>query len=983
MFVVFDLYPFDEKIWLPTAWLVQPDANGQPAHIVQKATPETLRPFGMTVTDSLKKLFGLIEILTPKNIEQKHKPPKIKSVVILQQLLADPQTKGVVNGYINRHLDAFLSEVVAEKHLLTLHSEKKIVVRDVLLTPMTETLQPYLFFKKTAEKGIEYRLELGTETESFKISERQVVPFTNTDPAWIAAGYALFRVAGMNGQMVIPFQKKDTVVIPPGSEADYFRKFIAKAVRRSRVEADGFRVEQTQTLQRTVLKMVENVLEQRWLLKMSFEYPGVQFQHGEKRDRVTSIDVPNAGEDGEITVQMVVRNQEQERQKVEALLQAGFVWHGNLLTIPASDNAIQDTLINSLGDLLAFLSERKTALEAAGFTIIAPETEDRTLTFLPGLLDVNTRASGDWFDVDGTLRIGQYQFSFRALAQNLRKNDRFFRLPDGTFFLIPQEWFSRYAELALAAQDGTGDVLRLPKALYPLLQGANLQNDNHVALPMVDPDAIEYTPGPELKASLRPYQLRGVRWLIGHYQNGLGACLADDMGLGKTLQTIALLLYIKGQTGTEVKDPAVGSSLQLDLFQTYQEAVRPLKALIILPASLVFNWRRELEKFAPSLYVFEQTGPRRLKDARALAAHDVVLTTYHTARQDLPLLQKAKWQVIILDESQQIKNRESEVSKVVLSLEAPHKISLSGTPIENSLSDLWTQMEFINPSTLGAFRTFKEQFIVPIERNRDEQAQERLYQRVRPYFMRRTKEEVAPDLPPLHQQVFYTEMAAEQKKEYERLKSAVRNEILSLFGDPKTRIQALAALTRLRQMANHPVLAHAEYDGGSGKMEDVLAQWETIRRAGHKVLFFSSFEKHLQLFRPLFEQEKYGFAWLTGDTATADRAKEVERFQQDASVQAFFMTIKAGGVGLNLTAADYVFILDPWWNPAVEDQAVARAHRIGQQRPVTALRFIARDTVEEKILILQEKKRLLGQELFKKSAEVPSLTAEELEMILA
>jgi len=979
--IVFDLWPFNDTLYLPSANLVSLDAGGQPAHIIQKATTATIAPFGLEITAPVKKLLEIIELLTPKNLEQKFKPPKIKSVVTLRQLLADAPIKSIIEAYIYRNLDQFFVEIAKNDLRLTLYAEKKTLAKDVLITCMPDDLIPYLSFKKIPGQGIEYCLRLGTETESFNIRERAVIPMTNSDPAWLLAGYTLFRIPGMNGNMVRPFLQKDVVLIPLSQELAYFRKFIAKAVRRSQVEAEGFKVEETRTLQRTLLEAVENVLERRWLLKVTFEYEGTVFQSGEKRDRVTSIQIPKDDEASEVVVKIVYRDTPAEEQKTTFLNQQGLISYGNLFRLSPEKETDQPDNIESLSALTEWLSRHITALEAAGFTLLQPEVNGQILSLSAGSVQVRSQAAGDWFEVDGSVQIGDYSCSFKVFARNLRQNDRFFRLPDGTFFLIPEAWFTRYAELVQSAQDGPAEALRLPKALYPLLQHAEIVNSD-TELPVVDPDQVDYTPGADLKAVLRPYQLRGVRWLVGHYHNGLGACLADDMGLGKTLQTIALLLYAKAQT-REAPPAAALPNRQLDLFQVWQAELRPLHALVILPASLVFNWRRELEKFAPSLYVYEQTGPKRLKDARALAGHDVVLTTYHTARQDLELLKKVPWRLIVLDESQQIKNRQSEVSKVVLSLAAPHKISLSGTPIENSLSDLWTQMEFINPAALGTFRAFKEQFLLPIEKGKDERAQERLFNRVRPYFMRRTKEEVAPDLPPLTEQLFFTEMTTDQKKTYDRLKSAVRNEILSMFDDPKTRLQALAALTRLRQMANHPVLADAEYTGGSGKMEDVLAQWETIRRAGHKVLFFSSFEKHLQLFRRVFEAENYAFAWLTGDTSMADRAKEVTRFQEDNTVQAFFMTVKAGGVGLNLTAADYVFLLDPWWNPASEDQAVARAHRIGQQRPVTALRFIARDTVEEKILALQAQKRQLGKELFKEKAEMPELSRDDLEMLLA
>ncbi|MEO0249521.1 MAG: DEAD/DEAH box helicase, partial [candidate division WOR-3 bacterium] len=252
----------------------------------------------------------------------------------------------------------------------------------------------------------------------------------------------------------------------------------------------------------------------------------------------------------------------------------------------------------------------------------------------------------------------------------------------------------------------------------------------------------------------------------------------------------------------------------------------------------------------------------------------------------------------------------------------------------------------------------------------------------RPFFLRRTKEEVAPDLPALTEQVFYSEMTPEQFHAYERIKSAMRNEILQLFDNPQTRARALNELMRLRQMANHPALVEPDTDLPSGKFEDVLSHWENARRAGHKVLFFSSFERHLRLFRQHFEARNHPFAWLTGDTAERERALEIERFQKKPEVQAFFMTLKAGGVGLNLTTADYVFLLDPWWNPAVEQQAIARAHRIGQSRPVSVLRFITRRSIEEKMLLLQERKRQLGKQFFGISEALPELSRKDVEMLL-
>ncbi|GAB4494336.1 MAG: hypothetical protein OHK0019_20380 [Saprospiraceae bacterium] len=965
--IVFNLYPFGDALYLPSAYIVETGEGGELKYLVQRATAATLAPYGLAPNAATARLLDIAEALEPKSLEAKFKPPKAKNATPLDRLLTDNETKPVVERFIFNNLDNFFSEITHHDLPLTLDLQRKSWAKDVQIAIAREPLLPHLFFKKT-NAGIEYRLQLGTEEKTWDLRTHNVTPLTNTDPAWLLVDYVLFRVPGINGNMVKPFRQKDTVQIPPDKERAYF-KFIEKSIRRSRVEAEGFDIKKAETLRATRLEPVENVLENRWTLRPVFEYDGAEFLLGDRRNRVTSLDIPK-DDSGDIAVHLIVRDEKTERAQLDFLKKTGLNEDGNTFAL-ADENG------GNLSVLLHFLTRQRSALESAGFVLVPPQPDGKTLVLAEHDISVRSEAAGDWFDVQGRVNVGNYSFSFQKLLPNLRRHDPYFPLPDGTFFLIPDEWFARYAELAGVVQE-QGETLRLPKALYTVLQ-ENLP-DAASELPEIDPEKVDYQPSKNLMAELRPYQLAGVKWLVGHYRQGFGACLADDMGLGKTLQTIAVLLHAK-----EHAAPAADASgLQLDIFSTHREALRPLGALVILPASLVFNWQRELAKFAPDLYKMTciHTGPKRLKDARALAMHDVVLTTYHTARQDLALLEKIEWQFIILDESQQIKNRASELSKVVRSLRGRHKISLSGTPIENSLADLWTQMEFINPATLGSYQSFREQFQTPIEKRNDERVKARLFSRVKPFFLRRTKEEVAPDLPELMQQIFFSEMSDAQRKRYEQVKSAARNEILSLFDDPKTRFAALQALTKLRQLANHPALAEPDYAGSSGKMDDVLAHWSTIQKAGHKALFFSSFEQHLRLFREKMEAEKQPFAWLTGAVAAPERARAVERFQEDASVQAFLMTLGAGGVGLNLTAADYVFLLDPWWNPAKEDQAIARAHRIGRQHPVTAIRFIARDSIEEKILQLQARKRVLGKDLFATGSDFPALEREDMEMLL-
>jgi non-specific serine/threonine protein kinase len=968
--IVFNLYPFQDSIFLPSANVVQVGKNGELAYPVARALATNVGSYGLVPTAAEARLMDLVDLLAPKALEAKYKPSKAKTWLTLPQLLADPEKKAVVKSFIVRNLDIFLSEIVAHRLPLTLDAQPKALAQEVLLECGGAELVPHLFFRKMPGAGIEYRLRLGSEAEHWGIRERDVVPLANSDPAWLAVDYRLCRVPGINGNMVGPFQQKDVLLVKPEAVREYF-KFIAKSLRRSRVEAEGFRVERAEVLRGVRLEVLENVLDRRWWLKLVFEYDGAEFAFGERRDRVTALDVP-ADAAAEITVHLVCRNAAAERGRADFLGKMGLAESEHLFAADAE---------NGLEGLLRWLAQHRTALEGAGFALVAPVVEGKPIALATGALQLRSEAAGDWFDVRGEVEVGGHRFAFQRLLPYLRRHDPYFPLPDGTFFLIPEEWFARCADLALSLREEEG-ALRLPKALFTLLQQAGAEGAE-AEWPVIDPELIDYEPSENLKASLRPYQLAGVKWLIGHCQHGLGACLADDMGLGKTLQTIAALLWAKENLQSKRGASDASAAGQLDIFSAHRAALRPLGALVVLPASLVFNWQRELAQFAPSLFVYAHVGPNRQKNLHTLSTHDVVLTTYHTARQDLNFLEKMDWQFVVLDESQQIKNRDSEVSKVIRRLRGRHKISLSGTPIENSLADLWAQMEFINPSTLGTYAAFREQFQTPIERQGDERAKARLFSRVQPFFLRRTKEEVAPDLPPLSAQVFYCEMADAQRKRYEELKSAVRNEILALFDDPATRFQALQALTRLRQLACHPLLADAAYAGESGKTDDVLAQWDVVRRAGHKVLFFSAFEQHLQIFRRRLEAEKTPFAWLTGDTPAPERARQVAQFQSDPTVQAFLMTLGAGGVGLNLTAADYVFLLDPWWNPAKEDQAVARAHRIGQARPVTALRFIARDTVEEKILLLQERKRQLGQSLFAAGSEHPQWAREDLELVLS
>ncbi|WP_299214793.1 DEAD/DEAH box helicase [uncultured Aquimarina sp.] len=544
---------------------------------------------------------------------------------------------------------------------------------------------------------------------------------------------------------------------------------------------------------------------------------------------------------------------------------------------------------------------------------------------------------------------------------------------DESVFIIPLEWMTRYKKLANFGKVKEDSIL-VNKGNYTLLKDIVPPEE----LDISENTYIDYQPSSKLKATLRPYQEEGVKWLVKHYQNQLGACLADDMGLGKTLQTIATLVFVKEQLASAPEDT---KTIRLDLFSDPLEVRTYLKALVVLPSSLIFNWAQEILKFAPHLTITKYIGSDRKKIAPYLETYDIILTTYTTLSKDVATLQKTEFTYLITDESQQIKNKESKIFKAINDINAKHKISLSGTPIENSLSDLWSQMEFINPGMLGSYPFFKDHFKTPIEKHQNEERIKELKALIEPFILRRTKEQVAKDLPELSEQTIYTEMLTEQEKEYESQKSAARNLLLGIDTVSTNKIHIINTLTKLRQLANHPKLLNTKTEDSSGKFKDVTSYLDTLVRSNKKVLIFSSFVSHLSLYQEWCTAQGISFVSLTGRTKGSDRERIVNEFQENDAISLFFISLKAGGVGLNLTKASYVVLLDPWWNPFIEKQAIARAHRIGQKNNVMVTRFITKNTIEEKIIQLQDQKRQLSDEIIDIEA-IPDYIESDLEELL-
>jgi SNF2 family DNA or RNA helicase len=493
-----------------------------------------------------------------------------------------------------------------------------------------------------------------------------------------------------------------------------------------------------------------------------------------------------------------------------------------------------------------------------------------------------------------------------------------------------------------------------------------------------------------IQANLRSYQLDGFRWLNQMRKMELGVCLADDMGLGKTLQTLTVLVQNISEKVTEQLDaPQTGvhaeASGQLDLFAPIEPKINGSQSpsIVIMPASLLHNWEDELSKFAPSIKFLKYTGQFRQEMLDKFGSTDLLLTTYGTIRNDIEILAGIAFDYVILDESQLIKNPMSKVARAVQRLKSKRRINLSGTPIENSLTDLWSQMNFLNKGLLGDLKFFKQYFATPIEKHNDQVKQDKLQTLIRPFFLRRTKMQVEKELPELNEEFIRCEMSEEQKLLYLEEKSRIRNHILQAIeerGIKKSGIAILQGLSKLRQMANHPKMILPDYRAGSGKYDEIIRNLNNLIRGGHKILLFSSYVKHLKLIEHYLQSTHTGYMMLTG--ASRGRQKIIKQFQEDESKKVFLITMKAGGVGLNLTQADYVFLLDPWWNPAVENQAINRAHRIGQAKHVFAYRFISMGTIEEKILNLQRKKSALADIFVRTNNPLKELSIENINELI-
>ncbi|MFT4152692.1 SNF2-related protein [Parafilimonas sp.] len=577
----------------------------------------------------------------------------------------------------------------------------------------------------------------------------------------------------------------------------------------------------------------------------------------------------------------------------------------------------------------------------------------------------------DWFDLQITVSFGEQQVPLRDIQKAIRSNQKIVVLGDGSFGVLPDEWLQQFGLLMKMGEENNG-TLRINKMHFSLIDELHKLIDEETILKELEDkkqklhkiETVQPKPvSKSIQAALRTYQQTGFSWMQVLDELGWGGCLADDMGLGKTLQAICFLQFVK-------------------------EKYNAPTSLVVCPTSLIYNWEMELQKFAPSLKYHIYYGSNRSFSNEHFESYDIIITSYGTMRNDIKELQQHTFQYIILDESQQIKNPDAQVTKAAQLLRAGNRIILSGTPVQNNTFDLYAQMHFLNPGFLGNKDFFKTEFATPIDKNGNSETAAQLRRLIYPFMLRRTKEQVAKDLPDKTEAVVWCEMGKEQRAVYEDYKNYYRHQLLEKIeeeGIQKAAIYILEGLLRLRQICDSPVLVKDEEvaTAESIKLEELLR--EVLENTGsHKLLVFSQFTEMLSLVKDAFVQHKIAHLYLDGSVPAAKRKQLVEAFQTDEKVKAFLISLKAGGVGLNLTAADYVYLIDPWWNPAAENQAIDRTHRIGQTKKIFAYKMICKDTVEEKILQLQQKKKALSKELIsEESSFIKKLTKDDVAFLFS
>ncbi|MDR1161450.1 MAG: DEAD/DEAH box helicase [Tannerellaceae bacterium] len=877
-------------------------------------------------------------------------------------------TEDMLNRYIRPRIQLANSKIVESakktKVQVFLREELKSKVlyernRLYILPTSTECL--FNFVKD--ENGLRYFISLTNNGREISLQTKPAVVISEK-PAIALIKNEIHFIENIESKKLTPFFTKGSVVVPARSEDVYLKNFVLKTILEYKVKIQGIPLKELNPTKKAFLSL-EQDFNQELVLLLSFQYDAKRMFPDNKRTKIVQLEHVN----GNPEISWYDRDFTWEAGLISLLKKEGLISKGSNHFYPPKSR-------NSYG-LIEWLNNHEPIIKQH-FIL----NQYLSQHYFTGQLEIQSGLDEkiDWFELNIYVIIGSLKIPFKRFRKHILAGNKEFLLPDKTVVILPDEWFEKYRELFMfGSEDETGFRIRKIHASiikHVLDEQLLLKQENKIYNALQAPAKKPPIPA-HTTAELRPYQKEGFYWLVRLYENNLGGCLADDMGLGKTLQTITLIQHI--YENAERKQ----SHGQLSLFDAAPSSLPA--TLVVAPTSLLHNWKNELKRFAPELDIFVYAGyeRQRIKDINTIFdTYQVVITSYGIMRNDIDYFRAYPFTMIILDESQYIKNSESLVYQSANQLTSAHKLVLTGTPIENSLEDLWSQFNFINEGLLGNLSSFKKDFIQPIIKEKSGGREQMLKRLISPFLLRRTKEEVTPELPPLLQEIIYCDMIDKQKDIYEAEKNRIRNTLIEAKEHPKrpkNTFIALEGLNKLRQLSCHPKLIDPSYEGESGKFEQIIMSFENLKASKHKVLIFSSYVRHLELLAQKFDEEGWPYAMLTGETQK--REKEIDLFIHTDDIYCFFISLKAGSTGLNLTAADYVFIIDPWWNPAAEMQALSRAHRIGQDKPVIVYRFVSSETIEEKIIHLQESKTALYETFINTNNPFATMDWQEIEKL--
>lgn len=969
--IIYSLFQHEYLGLLIESYIVHLDEKGKLTFQHQNISSKNAREFSKGLDDRDYELIKLTDAMEQESVIKKFVGKPMKSDEFFSKVYSKTKGNEALQEQIEIHIEnkrAEALELMKGKMLFEMGSDGEPTWKKIEVMPHKANIQ---FHFMRSHDATNYYPTITYEGKKLELPS-EAAYLVCKGPAWMVLNGKLYGFEKyVDGKKLLPFLSKKFVVIPKNLEETYYNRFVAPLIASfDDVEAKGFEINKNDYDPKPILTLSELVSihssqaadlfdntptedksdeSGKIVFDLSFKYGKHRFQG---RNRVP-VSVTVERHDKDYVFHRVTRKSETEKNFLHTLQKLGLPMKDFNVAVPKSE-------------AFSWLNENRVNLLNLGFEVSQPQSNDKKYFVGKAIIEVEVKENIDWFDIHARIKFGEFEIPFKELRKLILKKKVEFKLPNGEIAIIPEAWLTRYADL-FALSETHGDKERPVLKKHHLNLVRELEEGNLAKVHLSERlrtlnsfSGIKSYPVPAgFKGELRPYQRAGYNWLRFLNEYKLGGCLADDMGLGKTVQTLTMLLA--------EKEAEAGPSL------------------LIMPTSLIYNWEMEASKFTPELKVLNYTGTLRNKDVKRFEKYDVVLTSYGITRLDSELLQKFYFNYIILDESQVIKNPSSNIAKAVRELKSRHKLVLTGTPLENTTMDLWSQMSFVNPGILGTQSYFRQEFQLPIEKKNDETKSKKLHAIIKPFVLRRHKSQVATELPEKVEYIQYSEMTPEQERKYEETKAYYRGKILDLIdkeGMGNSRFMILEGLTKLRQLANHPKMIEPSYAGDSGKLEDITHMLENAMAEDHKVLVFSQFVKHLNLIQQYLKANKITYAYLDG--GSTDRKEQVEKFNKDPKTKAFLISIKAGGLGLNLTEADYVFILDPWWNPAVEAQAVDRAHRIGQKRKVFTYKFITRNSVEEKILQLQQKKLKLTNELIVTEESImKQLTREDISQMLA